>query len=99
MFIYNLIYTKPLEEVDAMLPAHRDYLDRHYAAGHFICSGRKALRVGGLTLVNLTDAATARAIMEEDPFYQNGLADFELIEFTPTKYAEGFASFVEPSTP
>lgn len=94
MFIYNLIYRKPLEEIDALLDAHLAYLDRHYAAGQFICSGRKPERSGGLTLVNLTDRAEAQALMEEDPFFQEGVADFELIEFTPTKHAPAFAVFI-----
>ena len=31
MFIVSLNYIKPLSEIEAYLPAHIDYLDRHYA--------------------------------------------------------------------
>lgn len=95
MFAYNLTYQKPLEEVDAFLSAHRAFLDEQYQLGHFICSGVKTPRIGGFILVNLPDLATAKSVMEQDPFYQNGIAKYELIEFTPSKYAAGFSSFVE----
>ena len=42
MFLFNLTYVKPLEEIEALLPAHIAFLDEFYARGTFLCSGRKA---------------------------------------------------------
>ena len=39
MFIVLLTYKLPLAEVERHLAAHREYLDRQYAAGTFLCSG------------------------------------------------------------
>lgn len=95
MFIFDLTYQKPLDEVDSHLPAHIAYLDRHYRSGEFICSGRKSPRTGGIILCQAADRAAAQAIAEEDPFYQNGIARYAVTEFIPSKYADGFAPFAE----
>lgn len=95
MFIFDLTYQKPLDEVDAHLPAHIAYLDHHYRSGDFICSGRKSPRTGGIILCRATDRAAAQAIAEKDPFYQHGIARYTVTEFIPSKYADGFALFAE----
>ena len=41
MFIINLTYIKPLEEVEKHLQKHINFLDQHYKKGYFIASGRK----------------------------------------------------------
>ncbi len=41
MFIANLTYVKPLTEVEKYLEEHIAFLNKHYEAGKFICSGRK----------------------------------------------------------
>lgn len=48
MFLIELSYTAPLEQVDALLAAHVAYLDDAYAAGHFVLSGRKEPRMVAL---------------------------------------------------
>ena len=35
-----------------------------------------------------------KTIISEDPFYINKIAEYEIIEFTPTKYSEGFERFI-----
>ena len=35
-----------------------------------------------------------RAIISEDPFHRNEIADYEIIEFYPTKYAADFKAFI-----
>jgi YCII-like protein len=36
-----------------------------------------------------------KKIISEDPFNINGIAEYEITEFFPTKYAEDFANFVK----
>ncbi|WP_323916952.1 YciI family protein [Aeromonas caviae] len=47
MFVVTLTYVKPLAEIDALIPAHIAWLERQYAAGHFLASGRRVPRIGG----------------------------------------------------
>lgn len=94
MFILMLKYIKPLEEVDKQLKPHVDYLKKYYSLGNFICSGRRNPRVGGVILCNAKDMEEVQAIIKEDPFYINKIAEYEIVEFLPTKYADGFEQFL-----
>lgn len=93
MFIASLTYVKPLEEVEAHLAAHVAFLERYYQAGKFICSGRKNPRTGGIILMRAKDKEEVEQIIAEDPFRRNHIADYEIIEFFPTKYAPDFQGF------
>lgn len=90
MFIFSLTYVKPISEVERFLPDHIDFLDEHYKKGLFICSGRKVPRTGGIIMCNCLDLAEANAIKEKDPFYKEGIAQYEIIEFVPSKTSEVF---------
>lgn len=93
MFIAILTYVRPLEEVDALIPEHVQFLDRHYASGRFIISGRIVPRTGGVILIGGEDKTEVMAILEQDPFKRCGVASYELIEFSPTKMRAGFEPF------
>lgn len=91
MFIALLTYKQPLEKVDEYLAEHRLYLEKNFQAGNFIIAGRRNPPVGGVILINRTDKEEVTNIIKEDPFYSHDLADYELIEFNPSKYTEEFA--------
>lgn len=84
MFIAILTYRKPLEEVDRFLQAHREYLAEHYAAGDFIASGPQTPRIGGVIMIKAENRAAVDAIIAQDPFNINAIADYQIVEFTPT---------------
>ena len=87
MFIIELTYKVPGEEIDKFLEPHRAFLDKHFAAGIFIASGAQVPRKGGIILANASSREIILSIIGEDPFYINGLSDYRIIEFTPTKKA------------
>lgn len=82
MFIVSLTYTVPLAEVDQHIAAHVDYLNKHYAQGHFLASGRKVPRTGGVIVSIVRSRDLLDEIIKEDPFYINGVATYEVTEFT-----------------
>lgn len=86
MFITILTYKKPLSEVDRFFAAHREYLAKHYAAGDFIASGPQTPRVGGVIMIKANDRTAVEAIIAQDPFNINGIADYQIVEFTPTMF-------------
>lgn len=86
MFIAILTYKKPLSEVDRFLAAHREYLAKHYATGDFIASGPQNPRVGGLIMMKADNREAVNTIIVEDPFHINGIADYQIVEFTPTMF-------------
>ncbi len=94
MFIFVLTYQKPLSEVEKYLGMHRTYLDINYKEGRFIASGRQEPRTGGVILCRAATKELALEIMKADPFYINKVATYDIIEFLPTKYADGFERFL-----
>ncbi|BCJ37832.1 hypothetical protein Athai_53350 [Actinocatenispora thailandica] len=92
MYILLLDYQKPLSEIDALLPEHRAYLDRYYADGTFVLSGRQVPRTGGAILARGVDRATLDKIINEDPFTRSGVARYRVVEVEPTRTAAGVDS-------
>lgn len=85
MFIYIVTYKKPMEEVERLLQAHRDFLDEQNRLGKLVASGPQTPRVGGVIMMYADSKEEAEAIIANDPFNINGIADYQIIEFTPTK--------------
>ena len=99
MFIVELIYTADLAEIDAHMAAHVAFLKKYYASGHFLVSGRKIPRDGGIILAVGKSRAQIQTIVEEDPFYERGLADFRIIEFRASQRADDIQQRIESSSP
>lgn len=90
MFIFNLTYIKPISEVEKFLPAHISYLEEHYRTRKFICSGRKVPRTGGIILCNCTTKQEAEQIAKQDIFFKEKIAQYEIVEFEPSKSLDSF---------
>lgn len=90
MFVVSLTYKVDLSEVDRLIPAHVIYLEACYANGVFIASGRKEPRTGGVILAQAKSLEILNKVLEKDPFYIAGIADYEVTEFIPSMVAEGF---------
>jgi uncharacterized protein YciI len=87
MFVITLTYTKPLDEVEHLMPEHMAWVDRHYDAGVILTSGRSVPRTGGVILAAGVDRDRLDAILAEDPF--TAVADYTVAEFAPTRTAPG----------
>ena len=85
MFVLISRYLKPQEEVDLWLPAHREFLDRHYAAGQFLVSGPFVPRSGGIIVTMPMTREEVEAILAEDPFVREGVSEYDIREMKPTK--------------
>lgn len=92
MFIANLKYKKSIEEVNKVLEAHLEYLDKYFEKGKFICTGKKSFpELGGVILFDSNNLEEAKKILHEDPFYVEEIADYEIIEFQPVKFSQNFS--------
>jgi uncharacterized protein YciI len=94
MFIILLNYIKQIEVVEAVIPAHIEYLERYYQLDKFVLSGRKSPRTGGVILCQAKDKDEVWAIIAEDPFYLEQVADYDVLEFLPTKAAAGLERYL-----
>lgn len=81
MFIINLNYIVPLEQLDAHMTEHVKYLHKYYKQNVFVASGRKVPRTGGIILALAKSKEEVDAIIKEDPFYIHQLAEFTVTEF------------------
>jgi uncharacterized protein YciI len=81
MFLLELTYTADLSEIDAAMKAHMRWLNAQYAAGHFLVSGRKVPRDGGVILAAGENREAIEAIAAQDPFVAQGLATVRVVEF------------------
>jgi uncharacterized protein YciI len=88
MFVIELIYKAPLTAIDANMADHVAFLDTRYASGHFLVSGRKIPRDGGIIIAVGESRQEIEAIVREDPFCARGLAEFRIVEFRASQRAD-----------
>jgi uncharacterized protein YciI len=77
-------YRQPIEEILKVQDPHRAYLRRLKAEGTLIAAGPQDPRFGGVFLLRVPDEsaqAALDAVRDNDPFYQAGVAQYELIRW------------------
>ncbi|QDG79638.1 GTP cyclohydrolase [Labrenzia sp. PHM005] len=89
MFVVDLTYVVPLDQVDPHLEPNRDFLKTNYEAGLFVASGPKKPRTGGIILAKAEIRDMIEAVLQQDPFKQEGLAEYVVTEFNPVMIADG----------
>jgi uncharacterized protein YciI len=81
MFIIDLHYIVPLEELDLHMNDHMKFVRACYKQNIFIASGRKIPRTGGIILALAKSKEELQSIMAEDPFCKLKLATCAITEF------------------
>jgi uncharacterized protein YciI len=87
VFVLLLTYTRPLDEVDALMRRHMAWLDEGYDAGRFLVSGRRIPRTGGVILARGDDREEIEALAASDPFVMGGVATCEVVQFRASQVA------------
>jgi uncharacterized protein YciI len=95
MFLLELTYTADLTRIDAAMKAHMRWLNGHYAAGHFLVSGRKIPRDGGVIIATGPSREAVETIASEDPFVARGLATVRVVEFRASQKTPQVQRWVE----
>lgn len=88
MFVIDLTYKVPLDQIDNCMESHVQFLNMYYGSGKFIASGRKVPRDGGIILATANDRKEIEDIIQQDPFYKHQLADYKITEFVMSKKAQ-----------
>jgi uncharacterized protein YciI len=96
MFIINLNYIVPLEELDKYMADHVKFLKKYYSQNIFVASGRKVPRTGGIILALAQSKEEIESIMNEDVFITNKLAEFSVIEFLTSQYHPDLKKLLKP---
>lgn len=99
MYLVTITYTQPLEAVERVLDAHRQYLREAPLARRIVMTGRRRPATGGLVMLRADSRAEVEAFVQADPYCTEQVAAFEIIEFDVAQVAEGLASLREPGLP
>lgn len=94
MFVIDLKYIVPLEQLDAHMTEHVKYLHKYYKLNVFVASGRKVPRTGGVILAKGKSREEVDEIIREDPFYQHKLAEFSVTEFLTSQVHPDIKKFL-----
>jgi len=86
MFIIDIHYTAPLEEVDKHIEGHVAYIKKYVENNTFIVTGRKEPRTGGILIANASSKEEVEKIITEDPFYQYKVAEMTITEFLHARH-------------
>ena len=87
-----LRYRKPLDEVLKVVDQHRAYLQTLKDRGLLLASGPLDPRTGGALLLRVPDDSVHTSldhIRDDDPFTKAGMAQYELMPWSPTIGIEG----------
>jgi uncharacterized protein YciI len=85
-FVVEATYTAPLEKVQQATSRHREWLQKGYDLGLFLCSGPKTSPpVGGYLVARADSIEALKTMFAEEPFNKEGLATFTFTEFNPVK--------------
>lgn len=85
MFIITLRYKVSLEKITEYREKHLLYLDLFYKSGNLIMSGRQNPPNGGVIIANFDSINEVDDFVANDPFCIQGLAEYDIINFMPTK--------------
>jgi uncharacterized protein YciI len=87
MYVVLLNYLKPIEEVERLTVPHRAFLDTLYEQDVLLVSGPQIPRTGGVLIARGGRGKDELlAILQQDPFYTEGIAEHTIIEFNPVKH-------------
>jgi uncharacterized protein YciI len=82
MYLIVLKYKAPIEDVERVTPAHREFLGQAYQAEKLLVSGPRVPRMGGVIIARVKDRKEVDELIRSDPFYQEQIADYEVLPST-----------------
>ena len=94
MFLLITRYTRPAEEVDQHLEGHVAWIGRN--SDRILFTARRVPLTGGAILARGSSVEEMQAMVAEDPFLTNGVAEYEIIELDPRRAAPGLEKLLEP---
>jgi uncharacterized protein YciI len=95
VYILELSYIAPLDQVDRLRDEHMAWIVTQYGAGRFLVSGAKVPRTGGVILAKNMPREELDDIIAADPFSREGIATYDVTEFAAMTVAEGLESLRE----
>jgi uncharacterized protein YciI len=93
-FIVTITFQVPFESFGEAVARHGAFLAQGYEGGMLLISGPRTSRTGGVIVARAESEAALRTYLDRDPFKLEGLADYDVAEFSPTMTAPLLADWV-----
>lgn len=85
LFVITLRYLVAQEKIDASASEHNAFLDKHFAAGHFLVAGSQTPQTGAIIIARGKNRAAIERFMKQDPLLRRKLASLDIVEFSASK--------------
>lgn len=95
LFVILITYTKPMEEINEILPSHRAFLKKGYESGHLLASGPQNPKTGGIVIGKFDSKESTEVFFKYDPYAQNNVATYQILEFNPVLHSEILDDFLK----
>lgn len=100
LFAIKLQYTRPIEEIQSHLDAHKAWLIKYTKSGVILFAGPVPQGNAGFILAHAGDVTVIKSMIAEDPFDIHRLVTFEINACDPALRAEDFpARWAEAAKP
>ena len=84
----------PEGKVEELFKKHVAWFTRHFEAGDFILVGPYTdKKMAGIMISPANSREDVEAVLKDDVYYKDDMADYEVRSFTAGKIAENFATF------
>ena len=94
MYLLMARYTRPAEEVDALLEEHKAWIGRN--SDKILLTAREEPLIGGVIIARAGSLDEIWAMIREDPFHASGMSEYEVREYRPVRAAPGVEGLLEP---
>ena len=91
MFLVLLKFSKNKQQAPAYMAEHNAWLTQGFDNGHLQMAGSLKPGLGGCVLSLLSDRDEVVAYVEQDPFVQQDVVTYELLDIEPSRLAEPLA--------
>ncbi|RDI45415.1 YciI family protein [Falsibacillus pallidus] len=95
MLIVELDFNHPIESNELIREQHNLFLKKYYENKTFMTSGPKHSNTGGIIVAGNISREQLEVILKEDPYWQNGIAQYRIIEFSSTIVSSDLGVFFQ----
>jgi uncharacterized protein YciI len=94
IFVITVTFKAPMSEVEKYMEAHRGFLDDALKSGVLMMSGGRNPKVGGVIVCKFWSMDEAQAFIHQDPLCVADVADYDVVEFSPSRCADEIKDFM-----
>lgn len=93
MYFLNFSFTKTPAEAALVSPLHGAWVNKYLNEGIFLMAGGKTSGLGGLIAVKSIDKSQLRTLLAEDPYLQQDIGEYQIIEIAIALTQPEFEAF------